>query len=301
MNTQVVTQVEILALMMLVGVILRKLQIATDAFKKGMADLLINFAMPMMIVASFNFTPDPSLVRNAWLVLAASFAIHIALIVLSAVFYFRFQGERKRIFSFATVFSNCGFVGLPVVQGLYGDVGVFYASIFSIPFNLLIWSYGISLFSGERDLRGMCRNVANMPLLSALFGLLLLTFSIKLPLPVLKTCEGIGGMTTPLSMFIIGSMLADVKLRDIFSGLDVYYMSVIRLIVVPVLCMLVLRALGADPLMVNVCVVLVAMPAASIIGVFADRYDSDRATASRCAFLTTILSLLTLPGVLARV
>lgn len=299
MNGNAVDQVIILALLMLLGAILRKCAIITDAVNKGMADLLVNVSMPMLMVASFNFQATPQMLRNAGMVLLCSTLIHVALIVLCWLVYARFKGERKRIFSFATIFSNSGFVGLPVVQGLYGNMGVFYASIYSIPFNIFIWSYGVTLFSGQKDWRSTGRNLVNMPLISTAVGLLLFLCSIHLPNPVQKTCVIVGGMTTPLSMFIIGSMLANVHPRDIFRGLDVYFLSVMRLIVAPLLTYLGLRYAGVEPLLLDVCVVLIAMPTASIVGVFAERYNSNRALASRCAFLTTILSLFTLPIVLA--
>ena len=300
MTDKVVNQVLILALMMGLGIFLRKRGVFNDAVRKGMADLLIYVTMPLMVIAAFNFPLDSTLLHHAGAVFLASTLIHLVLILVSRVLFLRFDADRQRVLRFATVFSNCGFVGLPVVQGLYGDIGVFYASIFNLPFNILIWSWGVALFSGERKFGPTVRALAvNIPLLSIVVGFLIFLFSIHLPYPIQKTCEGVGAMTTPLSMFIIGSMLADVHPRDIFRGLDVYYVAIIKLIIAPLLCLLAFKALHVDRTLTGVCVALIAMPTASIIGVFAERYNSNAATASRCAFLTTILSLLTLPLILS--
>lgn len=302
MNDKVVDQVLILGLMMGLGIILRKRGIFSDPVRKAMGDMLINVTMPLMVIGAFNFNRSPEMLRNAGTVFVAAFVIHVVLIIASRLLYAHIDGDKQRIFRFATVFSNAGFVGLPVVQGLYGNLGLFYASIFQIPFNILMWSWGIMLFSGDRKISSMLRALAhNIPLLSIFVGLILFLCSIHLPFPLQKTCESVGGMTPPLSMFIIGSMLADVKPRDIFLGFDVYYLSVIKLIVAPVVCYVGLRAAHADHLLTAVCVVLIAMPTASIIGVFAERYEADPDTASRCAFLTTVLSLLTLPCILSRI
>lgn len=300
MADKVVTQVLILALMMGLGIFLRKRGIFNDAVRKGMADLLIYVTMPLMVIAAFNFPLDTTLLHNAGAVFLASSVIHLVLIALSRLLFVRFDAGQQKVLRFATVFSNCGFVGLPVVQGLYGNIGVFYASIFNLPFNVLIWSWGVMLFSGQRGTRETLRALAvNIPLLSIVVGFLIFLFGIHLPAPLQKTCEGVGAMTTPLSMFIIGSMLADVHPRDIFRGYEVYYVSIIKLIAAPLLCYFALRALNVDRTLMGVCVALIAMPTASIIGVFAERYENNAAIASRCAFLTTILSLLTLPGILS--
>ena len=99
-------------------------------------------------------------------------------------------------------------------------------------------------------------------------------------------------------MFIIGALLADVSLRAVLGGLDVYYMSLIKLVAAPLACFEALKFAGADRTLRYVCVLLVAMPTASMIGIFAERYDGDKATASRAAFLTTVLSLVTIPLIL---
>jgi malate permease and related proteins len=300
-NSNVIDQVLVLTLMAVVGVVVRKTGVVTDALRKGMVDLLVNVSLPFLIIGSFNFPFSMGMLKNAGVVLGYSVAIHAVLIALSAVVYFRYDHSRRRLLSFATVFSNSGFVGIPVVQGLYGGLGVFYASIFAIPYNFLMFSYGVMLFTGERDLRATLRNLVNPPLISTGVGLLIFLLSIHLPTVVVRTCTVVGGMTVPLSMFVIGSMLADVKLKDVFSGVDVYYLAAIKLIVAPVLIYKLFMLCGADHVQASVCVLLVAMPTATMVGVFAEKYDGDRMMASRCAFLTTVLSMVTIPGILAHI
>lgn len=196
-------------------------------------------------------------------------------------------------------FSNCGFVGYPVIQGIYGSVGVFYTSIFTIPFNLFMYSYGVMLFTGEKSFKNMKKNLINMPLISILLGTIIFLFSIRLPEPVINTLGSIGNMTTPLSMFIIGAMLADVSVKDVFKDLTIYYVNFIKLIAAPILIYFLLKFLDADKTLLYICVILVSMPTASLIGVLAERYNVNKAIASKCAFLTTIMSLFTIPAVLS--
>lgn len=299
MNIDVINQVIMLTLMMMAGVILRKIKIITDEVNKGLSNILLNVTLPSMILYSFNFNFSMDMLKSAAMVFLYSTLIHIVLIILSKIFYYKFEVSKKNVYTFATVFSNCGFVGYPVIQGIFGNAGVFYTSIFTIPFNIFVYSYGIMLFTGERDLKSIKKNLINMPLTSIFIGTIIFLFSIKLPTPVIKTLGSIGNMTTPMSMFIIGAMLADVKLKDVFKDFSLYYVNFIKLIAAPLIIYFALRLLGADKTLLYICVILVSMPTASLIGVLAERYNVNKAIASKCAFLTTILSLITIPSIIA--
>lgn len=293
MNTT--NQVIVLTIMMMVGVFLRKKQIITDVVIGKLTFILINVTLPAMIIASFNFEFSMDLLKNASMMFLYSCIIHSALIALSTLSYLRCTDSKKCVLAFSTVFSNCGFVGFPIIQGLFGNIGVFYTSIFCIPFNIFMWSYGVTIFTGEKDVRNMIRKVVNIPFLCTGIGICLFLFSVKLPVPILAAAEKLGGMTTPISMFIIGAMLADVRPRDVFKGIEIYYMSFLKLIVAPLLCYAILRLLQADPMLICICVVLIAMPTASLVGVFAEMFNADRVLSSRCAFLTTVLSMVSVP------
>ncbi|MBX4259502.1 AEC family transporter [Clostridium estertheticum] len=299
MNINVMNQVIILALMMMVGVILRKTKTITDEVNKSFSNILINVTMPCMIIYSFNFKFSMDMLKGASMILFYSILIHIILIISSKLLYSKFENSKKNVFIFATVFSNCGFVGYPVIQGIFGNIGVFYTSIYTIPFNIFMWSYGVILFTGKSDLKSIKKNLINIPLICTLLGIIIFLFSIKLPSPLLKTLGSIGNMTTPLSMFIVGSMLADVKLKDVFRGFDIYYVNFVKLIVAPLITYFVLNLLGASKTLLYICVILVAMPTASLIAVLAEKYSGDKVTASKCAFLTTILSIITIPVIMS--
>jgi len=298
LNTAI-NQVTILTLMMLAGIVLRKKNILTNEVNKGLSDILMTITMPFMIIHSFNLEFSIDMLKNAGLILVYSLIIHIILIGLSKLLYYNFEPSKKTILSFSTVFSNCGFVGFPLAQGLFGSIGVFYTAIFSIPFNIIMFTYGVTLFTHKKDFKSIRKNLVNLPLICTILGIILFLFSIKLPLPILKTLESIGNMTTSISMFIIGSMLADIEVKDVFKGFAVYYLSLIKLIIVPLLSFAILKLLNADKDLAYICVILVAMPTASLVGVFAEKYNGNKEAASQCAFLTTVLSIITIPGILA--
>lgn len=290
-----------LTLMMLVGIALRKTKIISDEVNKGLTGILMNAAMPSTILYSFNAKFSAGILKNAIMIFSYSIIIHIFLIILSKAAYFKMEDSKKKIFKFATIFSNCGFVGYPVIQGIYGSIGVFYTSIFTIPFNILMFSYGVLIFTEKSDFKSIRKKLTNIPTISIFVGVIMFLFSIKFPYPILNTLQGIGNMTTPISMLIVGAMLADVKLKEVFKGFNVYYFNFIKLIAAPILVCIVLMLFNANKVVLNICVILVAMPTASLLGVFAEKYDGDKVTASKSVFLTTVLSMFTIPAVISMI
>lgn len=295
LNNSVFTQVEILVLMMIVGVVLRKLKIITNEVNKGLSYILVNVTMPFLIINSFNFSFSKSMLQKGTMIFLYSLAIHVFLIILSKISYFKFSHDKKKVMKFATIFSNCGFIGYPIIAGLYGKVGVFYTSIYTIPFNIFLWSYGTLLFTDKNDENILKKVFFTPPMIAMFIGLIMFFFSLKLPNAFIKTAEGIGNMTTPLSMFVIGAMLADVKFKEIFLGISVYYVNIIKLLIAPLAVFLILNILGAEKTVLDICVILTAMPSGTIVGVFAENYGADKKIASKCAFLSTILSVFTIP------
>lgn len=292
------TQVATLILMLAIGGVLRKKAVLTTPVVKGLTDILMDVTLPCLILYSFNFKFSEQLLAGAQRIFIYSCMVHGALIVLSPVWYYKFKPPVKNIFYFSTVFSNCGFLGYPLVQALFGSMGVFYTSIFLIPFNLLIFTYGVMLFTGEMRVKTMARDLISLPLIATVLGILVFAFSLQMPAVLLNTLGSVGNMTTPLSMFIIGAMLADVRIKDVFKGADIYYLSFLKLIAIPLACYGILHFFIADKTILQIIVIMTAMPTASLVGVFAEKYDSGRLTASRCTFITTMLSVLTIPVIL---
>ncbi len=251
-----------------------------------------------MIITSFNIKYEAEMVSNAQKILIYSFLIHISLIFISKVFFFKFPKNKQQVFRFITIFSNVGFMGYPVLESIYGGIGVFYAAIFNIPFNILVWTVGVMLFTGEKDFKSMRKALANPALIAVFIGIILFVFSIKLPMPIETSLKLVGSTTTPISMIIVGSMLAEMKFKDAFSDISVYYAAVVRLLIVPMIIYVSLKILKVDELLLNICVILQAMPAAVMAAIIAEKYGGDSLLASQCVFITTIVSGITIPIVI---
>ena len=297
-NSQLINQVIVLFIIMIVGFYAKKKKFLNTTVDKGLSELLINITLPFMIVTSFNIKYEATMVSNAQKILMYSFLIHISLIFIGKMLFFKFPKNKKQVFKFITIFCNVGFMGYPVLESIYGGIGVFYAAIFNIPFNILLWTVGVMLFTGEKDFKSMRKAVANPALIAVFIGLILFAYSIKLPLPIATSLKLVGSTTTPISMIIIGSMLAEMQFKNIFSDLSIYYASLVRLLIVPLLVYVVLTLLKVDILLLNICIILQAMPAAVMAPIIAEKYNGDSLLASQCVFITTLVSGITIPIVI---
>ena len=297
-NSQLVNQVIVLFIIMAVGFYAKKKKYLNNAVDTGMSELLINITLPFMIVTSFNIKYEAAMISNAQKILLYSFIIHIGIIFISKVLFFKLPKNKQQVFRFITIFSNVGFMGYPVLESIYGGVGVFYAAIFNIPFNLLVWTVGVMLYTGEKDFKSIRKAMANPALIAVFIGLVLFVFSIRLPLPIETSLKLVGSTTTPLSMLVVGSMLAEMKIQDIFSDFSIYYATLVRLLIVPMIVYVVLKLIKADEMLLNICVILQAMPAAVSAAIIAEKYGGDSLLASKCIFITTIVSGITIPIVI---
>jgi predicted permease len=295
MNTSALAnQIVILFLLMFVGFIARKKHLLNNELNAGIIELLLNIIIPFMIITSFNLKFSPVIFHNAIILFCCAVFAHIFSALLSLVLYFKYPEPDRKILKFVTTFSNTGFMGLPVLGSLFGPLGVFYGSIYVAIFNIFVWTLGVKIFTGKDRLK-ILKAFTNPALIGVLLGSILFFFSLQLPAPLFKTLDLIGSMNTPLSMIIIGSMLAEIKFKELFAGLPVYYGTTIRLVIVPLMVAFLLRLFGVQEYLLKICIISTAMPVATTTAIFAKKYNGNTRLASRLIFISTALSLLTIP------
>lgn len=292
--SNILNQIIILFLVMAVGFVAGKKDVITQEVNYGLSKILINITLPFMIVASFSFEFSNEMLHTAILLLIISMAIHLALTLISLVLYRKNSDNVRKILRFITIFSNCGFIGFPVVGSVFGSEGIFYTAIYNVGFNVFVWTVGVMIFKGrgERDFK---KAIINPGIISVVIGMIIFIFSIKLPFAISETISLIGSMTSPLSMIIVGVSLCTVKFKEVFSDISLYYASFIRLIAIPVLVFIVLKACGFDSMLLGIPVLVCAMPAAANTVTFAQIFNGDVQCASKATVITTILSAFTIP------
>ena len=282
-------------LVMLVGLFFRKKNIISQEGKKNLTDLVIYLILPCNIVKSFMITFDRNTLRNFGLILVISVIIQVFCAILARVLYRRVKQEHKPILMYATVASNSGFLGNPVAEGVFGSMGLALASVYLIPQRIVMWSAGVSYFTRGSNRKEIVKRVITHPCIIAVFvGMGMMLSQISLPPFLEAALKDIGNCNTAMSMLVIGTILADVKPREMLDY-SILLFSGLRLILIPLAvyggCLL----FQIDPLVTGVSVLLAAMPAASTTAILAAKYNGDAVYAGKCVVLSTVLSLAATP------
>ena len=282
-------------LIMLIGLLFRKKNLISEEGKKNLTDLVIYLILPCNIVKSFMIEFDKNTLKNFGLVFLVSVLIQVVCAVFAKLFYNHMMPEHKKVLQYATVASNAGFLGNPVAEGVFGSMGLALASVYLIPQRTIMWSAGVSYFTEGADRKSVFKRVITHPCIIAVaLGLVFMLGQVQLPSFLDSALKDIGNCNTAMSMLVIGTILADVKSKDMLDK-SIFVFSGLRLLVIPFFvyggCLLA----RIDPLVTGVSVLLAAMPAASTTAILAAKYEGDAPYASKCVVTTTVLSLLTTP------
>jgi hypothetical protein len=203
-------------------------------------------------------------------------------------------------YQFMIIFSNCSFMGYPIAGAVLGSDSIFYMSIFNIPFNILAFSYGIFLLShgGENAAKFNPKKLINPGIIASVLAVIIYAAHISFPDFLCSTFESVGGLTTPLSMLVLGISLAQLPVNELFNEIRLYPVALIRLVVLPVLTCFIVKLFTADSMLIGTAVVTAAMPVASMTVMLSTLYGGNVKLASVGVFITTVLSVISVPLVL---
>lgn len=280
--------------LLLVGYILRKLNIISTQGRKCLTDLVIDVILPANIICSFMIELNDEIVRSCVTIFVASVIIQIFCYFFGS-FAFKWVGkERLAVYKYGTICSNAGFLGNPLVEGIYGSLGLMYASIYLIPQRVCMWSAGVSCFTQAKG-KDIVKKVLTHPCIIAVFiGIFLMATQIKLPDVVTGTLKSLSGCTTSMSMIVIGGILAEIDIKTVVN-LRVSVYTFIRLVVIPAVVLAGCIAVRLSPLVIKVATVLAGMPAGSTTAILASKYNGDEKEAVKMVFFSTLLSMITIP------
>ena len=207
-------QVAELFILMGLGALGAKTGLLRPEGKQTLSNLLVNLVVPAMIINSYRMDFSPEILRNLLAAFALSALSSLLGLVITLLFTARSKDSRTPIFRFACVFSNAGYMGLPLISALFGSEGLLYASAYFTIFNLLLWTLGYSIVSGSSDPKKVAGSLLRCPAIYAIVvGLVLYLFQIPLPTLITQPMELLGDMNTPLSMLITGMLIASGDLR----------------------------------------------------------------------------------------
>jgi predicted permease len=282
--------------MVIIGVLIRKKGVLTAYAKGVLTELVLNLILPCNIISSFKFNFNLEILKKFEVIMIIAILGQILCFIISKLVFNRYEIGQRKVLQYGTLVSNSGFLGIPIAEGTFGSVGMMYASIFIIPTRIVMWTAGLSLFTDNNDKRAAIKKVVLHPCMIAVYiGIFLMVTRLSLPMFVENTIVSIGKCTTPLTMILIGCIIAEVDDLKTMVNKDVIYFTLIRIILIPGLVLLGCHLAGIDKVITGVSVLLTGMPAGSTTAILAAKYEGDYVFGAKLVVFSTIMTLLSVP------
>lgn len=280
---------------LIVGVLCYKLKLVSIEGNKCLSSVLLFIVNPIVIFMSFQRDYEPTLIKNFVLCVAFTVMAQVIGIIIGNI-AFRRGSRHFELNRFSTVYSNCGFIGIPIVSAILGADGVFYLAGYMLAFNILLWTHGYLTITESRCDMTTVKTIATTPVnVLAVLGIILFFLNIRLPETIADGLNYIGDMNTPLAMLVAGVTIAQSNPFKVLKDMRVYALCFLKLFVVPIVTAFCLYFIPADSIVKMVCIVATACPVAASVTLFAIRYNKDAVYGSQVYAISTILSVISLP------
>lgn len=288
-------QVLVLFILIAVGFVCGKKGVITEHASKVMTDIVLYVVTPCVMVSAFQRDFSMETLGNIGIAALTAGVIIGASIVLCRLVFRSKDINRKKVLQFAVIFSNCGFMSLPLQKQLLGDDGWFFGSIFVAMFNIIVWTYGLVDMSGDKKQLSIKKIALNPGIIGAVAAIILFVLPFQLPPIIAQPITHLSNLNTPVPMLIIGYYLSKANFRKAFTDGGAYLASLFRLIIIPFAAAFVMLALHLDKTMVIAFTIASAAPTAATTTMFAAKFNRDVELSVSVVTLTTVLSLITMP------
>lgn len=297
-------QMIILFLIMSVGFLCRKKGLWTEEGRRTLSGLVVNVANPALILSASINKEATIQGKDLLYTMLIAVIIYFALILFARIVPGILHVERNKwgTYKAMTVFSNIGFMGFPVISAVYGSEALLYASVFMLPYNFLIYTYGIATMQvneaakgGEKGRTIHWKKIFNIGVIACVVSMILYLAQIPVPVTIEKVVTNLSNLTAPLSMIVIGDSIAMMKVKELIKDMKLLLFSFIKLLFIPIIGVLMMKGMGVNPMLVGVCMVMLATPVGSMTAMLAQQYEGDYELASKGVAITTILSVMTMP------
>lgn len=287
--------------MLVLGYYFYKKNYFNSDVNEKLSNMIVRFTAPALIISSVS-NVDAVNKAEVFKIVLIGVVLYLTLpfIAYITIKLLGVDKSKEGIYKMLITFSNVSFMSYPIVQALYGDVAIFYNTLLHMPFNILIFTYGEYLLSkgeGKGKVNIKARDILSPGLLAAVLAAVIYFAKIRLPSFIETTCSFLGGVTTPLSMIILGSVLGGYSIKEVFLEKKLYLISVLKLVILPVFIFFIFNKIFTDPIIIGVATLTMGMPAASMCVMLSIKYEGQVKIASIGVFLTTILSLISIPAI----
>ncbi len=291
----VLKQSIIMFLISCIGMICYKKNIITKEAQKYFSGFVLKVVIPIFIFMSFQTELSDELLTGIIASLTLSIISHVLMIVLSMLIARKNEKTEYAIERFSLVYTNCGFMGIPLINGVFGEEGALYATVYLTVFNILVWTHGLLTIKNKVSKKDLLNVFTTPTMISIIFGIICLTFGIKVPEIISKPFNYIAAMNTPLPMVVAGVMIAQNSFKNTIRDFRAIVISVLRLLIVPIIVFFVLRLIPCSDIVLMSIMLSISCPTATIGTLFAIEHNKNAAYASRIFAITTVASSITMP------
>lgn len=299
----VFTNVLILFILMFIGYILGKREVIKHTSISDLTNLLIDVSIPATIIVSMIRPYSPELMKDTFRVLFIMTVYHLSVVAIAYFVTKIIKVDKKYVggWIFGMVFSNNGFIGYPLMYAIYGNEGLFIMAMGNIVQNILIFSLGVKLITMNYETKEKIsiKNILFTRQNAAiLVGMILFVGEVKVPEPVVSLLTYLSNLTAPLSMIVVGLSLSRYKVKDMFTDKEAYRLTVFRMVIVPMVILFIFKLTNIsanNDLPYAIMFYTAALPSPALLAIMAERYNTSTTFSSRCVFLTTLASVLTVP------
>lgn len=292
-------------IIMMPGFLLKKMGILTKQHAEGMSSLITNVTFPCLIIVSMQMEFSMEILANC-----KNAIIIFAMVIGAAMLLAKIVSDKAKlpatqsgVFAFMLMFGNTGFIGLPVLSGLFGKEAVLYGALCDAVYNVFMFSIGITLMkpksAGNSKIEVVkltLKESLNPCFFGLVIGLILFIFKINLPDIIGGPMEAIGNITSPLAMIVIGSHLAEMNMMELFKAKHAYVVCLLKLMITPLIALVLVKLIiGTGSLLASTIVIEAAMPVAMCSVIFSEQYKMDVDFAVKGVMLTTLMSIVTIP------
>lgn len=302
--TSLLNTVATLFILMMVGFIASKAKILDDVASKKLSDFVLKIGNPFLIFYSIiGIDFSTANLKLGFFTLGAALLIHMLLALIAFLIASRIKDPKERkISEFTMIFGNVGFIGLPIINSLFGAQGLFFGAFVVVGFNIFIWTWGISIFArGRVDIKLTAKKIfLNYGTVPSFIGIVVycLKYFFELPAFIYSSASYLSSICTPITMIITGMLLARRSAKQIFLTPKVYFVTAVKLIAMPLIVCIVTSLIGLSDMWVLFFTAMIAMPSAAMVSMFATVYDVNPEYAAQIVGTTSLLAMGTIPLVL---
>ena len=291
----IVNQILKMLLLLLLGCLCFRMRLIDENGSKVLANLLLMVVNPMLAIVSLQTEYSAHLAQGLLVAYLLAFLTHLVAAILSTVLIRTTGNPDCGIDRFASMYSNCGFIGIPLVQSILGNEGVLYLTAYMTVFNFFSWTHGIMIMTGTFSLKEQKKGLLSPMIFASILGVVFFFGRIHIPYLLLDSMNYVAGMNTPLAMLIAGISVAQTDLLSMLRNQKLYLISASKLLLMPALLLVVLVLIPFDPMVGCTMLVASACPVAASGTAFALRFHKNSLYASELYAFTTVTSLVTIP------